>query len=494
MSDHPELWWSAAALLLGLWLAARLALTHAAVAGVSRARLRSLADEGNWRAEQLVLLLARREAVQGALRLAFGTTLVLAVSAAWWLDRQLPRGRGDWAVALAVLLAATILAELLPRLSGSARPESTALRSVGWVRWSYRLLGPLVRPVLAEAETATRDEGDDEPAAENFRELVDAAPIRPAQRRRITEILAFPDRTAGDVMVPRVELVAVERETPLPAVAALVEASGYSRLPVYHDSVEDIVGMIHARDLLAWLPREGVAADLMRRPLYVTEAMRLDALLRELRTEHRSVAVVVDEYGGTAGLVTVEDVIEEIVGEIHDETDAPQDPVRPRPGGGWQISARCELDHLAEVTGLTLASDSDVNTVGGLVMALAGDLPEPGEVLVGTSDQGCCLWLVEAAEGTRLLAVALRLVAPQPVEAFEPAPGDPPWLVPATTPLATLASWLPVEPQPAAGVAVGELLGFWPPAQRAGQTVRWHGLRVTLAEPGGDLVRCEPAG
>ena len=220
---NPSVWPTAAVVVVGLALAWRFALAHAAVAAVSRARLRELADQGVGRADRLYLLLARRDAVQTALRLGYLGSLVVIAAAGWWLAHATP-----WPAAMGsgLLLATCLGAELWPRLLAAAQGEQAALRQARWVTTAYRLWGPLAG--WLSADEPARDEPDDEGTAESFREMVDTAPLKATQRRRITEILDFPDRAAADIMVPRVDVVALPADASLPAAAELVSASGPS--------------------------------------------------------------------------------------------------------------------------------------------------------------------------------------------------------------------------------------------------------------------------
>ncbi len=496
----PELW-PVAVLLAALWLCFRFALSHAAISAVSRTRLRALGELGQRRAEVLASLLGRRDAVQAALRLGFNAGLVTVAATAWWLAASWPgEPRQAVVIAFAGLALVALGAELVPRLAASVRPETTALRLARWVVVSYRLLGPLARLALRDESLAPRDEQEEEAAAESLRELMDTSPLRATQRRRITEILEFPDRTAGEVMVPRIDMVCVAADSPLAAVAAAIVDSGYSRLPVYAASKDDIVGIAHARDVLARLPGEGAADEVARRPLFVGEAMRLDQLLREMRALHSSVAVVVDEYGGTAGMVTIEDIIEEIVGEIEDETDVAEQGIRPRPEGGWLVPGRTGLDELGEALGLELDESAEIQTVGGLVMSLAGDLPSPGQVVVYGAGPWRLLLLTLAVDGARIAEVAVLAQPRAEGEAEEESsPGEAILTEVAEAAGDASLDWLQreagLDPIPTAGATLAELFEFWPAGKRAGRELVWRTLTLSVVAETADAppaVRVEP--
>ena len=504
MELPPNLVGTLVALAIALWLAYRLALSHAAVSAVSRTRVRALAEEGSRTAERLGVLLARRDGVQASLRLGFSLCVVAVAVAGWWLARMRPAGLQPVVVGWIAMAALSLGAELVPRLKASVRPETVALRQVGWVTFVYRVLGPLARFVQAEESpsTAKEREEQEEDAAESIRELVDTTPLRPTQRRRITEILEFPDKTVAEVMVPRIDMIGVSAAAPLAEVATAIVDSGYSRLPVFGETKDDIVGLAHARDVLSWLPAEGTAEQVARKPLFVSETARLDLLLRDLRTHKSSMAIVVDEYGGTAGLVTVEDIIEEIVGEIHDETDTAEESIRKRPGGGWLVAGRAELETLADVLHLPVDRDDAVNTAGGLMMAMAGDVPEPGEVAIAVLDEDRLVLLCEELDGPRIgeLALLVQPLADDDDEekdvagkATKEAAGS--VMAAGGSLVSEVDELLALDPTETGEARVGDLFAFWPAGGRTGQVIRWRSARaVVLADDAetGLLVRFEP--
>ncbi len=255
MADIPQLLPTSLALIVVLGLAYRLALAHAAMSAVSRTRLRSLAEDGVRRAERLGALLARRDGVQASLRLGFSLCVVAAAVAGWWLARLLePTGVEPVVVGWSIMAALSLGAELVPRLRASVRPRRWRCGRSG----GRRGLPPVGRHrpgARAEEPPSTMKEREEqeEDAAESIRELVDTTAAPPDQRRRIADILEFPDKTVAEVMVPRIDMVGVPAEAPLTEVAAAIVESGFSRLPIFGDTKDDIVGVAHARDVLSWL-------------------------------------------------------------------------------------------------------------------------------------------------------------------------------------------------------------------------------------------------
>jgi CBS domain containing-hemolysin-like protein len=238
------------------------------------------------------------------------------------------------------------------------------------------------------------------------------------EREMLLNILHFGERNAGDVAVPRGDIFAVPADTSFEAlVAAFVEA-GHSRMPVYEGSLDTVIGMIHVKDLFAVQVGGGPVPDdirtLMRTPLYVPESMGVLDLLARMRAERTHLAIVVDEFGGTEGLLTIEDVVEEIVGEIEDEHDEELPGLLTRAeDGSWDADARAELEDVAETVDARLGTVAeDVDTLGGLAFVLAGRVPEAGETLDHPSG-----WRLEVTDADTRRVLRLRLHPPEPAEA-----------------------------------------------------------------------------
>jgi CBS domain containing-hemolysin-like protein len=207
------------------------------------------------------------------------------------------------------------------------------------------------------------------------------------ERQMLLNILHFGEKNAGDVAVPRGDIEAVPVDTNFADLVAAFTEAGHSRMPVYEESLDTVIGMIHVKDLFAVQVGDAPPPDdiraLMRTPLYVPESMGMLDLLARMRAERVHLAIVVDEFGGTEGLITIEDVVEEIVGEIEDEHDEEVSALLiPFPDGRWDADARAELEDVAESVDARLGTvEEDVDTLGGLAFVLAGRVPSTGEML-----------------------------------------------------------------------------------------------------------------
>jgi len=230
------------------------------------------------------------------------------------------------------------------------------------------------------------------------------------ERQMLLNILHFGEKTAGDVAVPRGDIYAVPATTGFAGLVAAFAEAGHSRMPVFEESLDTVIGMIHVKDVFAVqvggaAPPEDIRT-LMRTPLYVPESMGMLDLLARMRAERVHLAIVVDEFGGTEGLISIEDVVEEIVGEIEDEHDEELPGLLiPLDGGLWDADARAELEDVAETIDVRLgAVEEDVDTLGGLAFVLAGRVPAAGEMLEHPSG-----WRLEVIDSDSRRVRRLRL-------------------------------------------------------------------------------------
>lgn len=248
----------------------------------------------------------------------------------------------------------------------------------------------------------------------------------------------FHTKRVEDVMVPRADIIAVEVDTPLKELARLVTEAGHSRFPVYRETLDDPIGMVHIRDIISYLARYADAAEgdwanarilpAVRRPLlYVPASMRALDLLLRMQSRRMHMALVVDEFGGTDGLVTLEDLIEPIVGDIEDEHDEAEGPaIRAKGADVWEADARATIEELERELGrevATEAEEADVDTLGGLIFRLAGRVPERGEVLSHPS--GLEFEILDS-DPRRIKRMRIRPAAPAapPVDAASAPGGD----------------------------------------------------------------------
>jgi CBS domain containing-hemolysin-like protein len=263
-----------------------------------------------------------------------------------------------------------------------------------------------------EGETTLREEIEDAiDEAEESRPV--AGDLSPTERQMLRNLLHFGEQTAGDICVTRGDIIAVPQTIAFDDLVRAFADAEHSRLPVYGESLDEVIGMVHVKDVFAASvdpTRDRSVAGLMRSPLFVPESMGAIDLLARMRAERIHLAIVVDEFGGTEGLVTIEDVVEEIVGEIEDEHDIEEVGMLTMLDDGlWEADARLELEDLQETVDARLtAPEDDVDTVGGLTFLLAGRILQPGESVCHASG-----WRLESVEADGRRIKRVRLHAPE---------------------------------------------------------------------------------
>src|SRR4051794_18306771 len=259
-----------------------------------------------------------------------------------------------------------------------------------WRGMRHLLFGDDAEPSLRDQiEEAIEDAEDQRPVAGD---------LTPSERTMMRNLLHFGDRTAGDICVTRGDIIAVPATISFEELIQAFADAGHSRLPVYRGSLDEVVGMVHIKDVFMAdvdAERDRSLTALMREPLFVPESMAVIELLARMRAERTHLAIVVDEFSGTEGLVTIEDVVEEIVGDIEDEHDeAEAGMLHMLDEGLWEADARIELEELAKAVDRRLTWEEDeVDTLGGLVFLLAGRIPAPGECVIHPSG-----WRLEAVD------------------------------------------------------------------------------------------------
>jgi len=273
-----------------------------------------------------------------------------------------------------------------------------------WRGMRHLLFGDDSEPTLRDQiEEAIEEAEDQRPVAGD---------LTPTERTMMRNLLHFGDRTAGDVCVTRGDIIAVPSTISFKELVRAFADAGHSRLPVFTDSLDRVVGMVHIKDVFMAdvdTERDRSMTALMREPLFVPESMTVIELLARMRAERTHLAIVVDEFGGTEGLVTIEDVVEEIVGDIEDEHDEAEAGLLTMLDDGlWEADARIELEELAKTVDRRLTWEEDeVDTLGGLVFLLAGHIPAPGECVVHPSG-----WRLEAVDSDPRRILRVRLHAP----------------------------------------------------------------------------------
>jgi CBS domain containing-hemolysin-like protein len=367
----------------------------AALASFSKVRAEELVSEGKSGAKRLLEIVEdppRYLNTALLVRMLFEITAIVLVAEVFieLFDQA-------WLFVLAtsgvMLLVSFVVIGVAPRTVGRQHAQRVALSGAGLVHAITSVLGPLPQLLILLGNAITPGKGFSEgPFASEaeLRELVDLAEasqvIESGEREMIHSVFELGDTIVREVMVPRTDVVFIEGTKTLRQAMSLALRSGYSRIPVVGENLDDIVGFAYLKDLTKRVFDKHEAEQtervesVMRPVLYVPDSKPVDELLREMQAERKHVAVVVDEYGGTAGLVTIEDVLEEIVGEITDEYDEAEVDVERLSNGTMRVSSRYPVDDLEEITGIAI-DDDDVDSVGGLMAKHLGRVPIAGSVV-----------------------------------------------------------------------------------------------------------------
>jgi putative hemolysin len=419
-------------LLNGLFVAAELALVT-----VRRSRLQQLTEEGKAGARRTARLVEHPGRFLAVIQL--GITFIGFLAAAFAgasiadgfaVSLQPVFGGAAQAVALLVVtlvvsLVTIVFGELVPKAWALAHADRIALFASGPVELMGRILAPIVWLLTTVTAGITRLLGireveRDRITSEEIRILVqrgeEQGVIEAEEEQMIGAVLELGERRVHEVMVPRIDIVALAVEASLQDVVDAIVREGHSRIPIYQESIDNIMGIFYAKDLLPYLVGEDKPPDvraLARPPLFVPESMLVDDLLHSLQRRKVHIAIVLDEYGGTAGLVTIEDLIEEIVGEIQDEYDTEEPMIVPLSPDEARVDGRASVDDLVDHFGAILdGSDrEEYDTVGGLIYHRIGGIPKVGDVV----EVGALSLTVESTDGRRVGKV-LALRQPAPVE------------------------------------------------------------------------------
>ena len=409
------------ALLLSALLLIVISSAEAGIAAISRSRIRERQANGN--GDILDLYVRRRHAILSALSVGTTITTVIATAAVALLAVG---GREVTLASVSVVSLISIIAATLLRQSARAialvSPEATGERLARPIRLLQLVLRPLAWAANAPIHLLLRLFGQAAPAeADPTEELLAVLDVPPGsdndetlaeERRMMRGILGMSDQTVREIMSPRMDITAVSIDASVGDVLKVVNESGFSRIPLYEESIDRIVGVVYAKDLLAYLLTGDVQPDLreIARPAYyVPETKRANDLLAEMRRDQVHMAIAVDEYGGTAGVATVEDLIEEIVGEIADEYDTEELEVERLSDDAAIVDARLPVDDLNELFNTDVEGE-DFDTVGGLVFSLLGRLAVPGDE-VESDDHGLRLRVLSVL-GRRIKKVQIQRLAP----------------------------------------------------------------------------------
>ena len=406
-------------------------MSELAVVSAKRAVLEPEAEEGDRRARSALDLASNSEqflaTIQVAITLvgfassAFASTSLSDPLGSWFMSLGMPAGIAQPLAPVLITLSVSYLSivagELVPKRMALSNAEAVAKSVSGPIRGFMHIARPLVWLTAKSANglsallgVKSADERDSVSEEEIKYMVTDADELTDQEKSMIHEVIDMGDTIAREVMVPRVDMTAMEDTSTLTEVLAVMRRTGYSRIPIYHESVDRIVGIAHIKDIISPILDEGRASDPVaghvRSADFVPDTKDIIPLLSEMQSSHDQMVIVVDEYGGTAGVITIEDIVEEVVGEIEDEFDPDNKYLTKLSDREWLVDGRFSLDDAIDL-GWPVEDSEEYETIAGFVTDLADKLPHPGDIIEKDGYQ----FRVQSMRGRRLSM--LRVVAPE---------------------------------------------------------------------------------
>jgi magnesium and cobalt exporter, CNNM family len=411
--------WLLVAAIVVLFLASIwLALVETAFTRMSRVRALALEEEGRRGAGRLARMLEHPERT---LNVVYLLALFCQLTTGSLVGFVLSRAVGPWGFAIGIVvqfIVFFVIGEVAPKTYALQHTDGAALRNSGLLtfvsnfpplRWASRSLIGLANLIIPGRQPK---EGP-YVSEEEIRTMADVAAEEEAierdERRLIHSIFEFGDMVVREVMTPRTDMVAIDADATIEDGITRAIEGGFSRLPAYEESTDNIIGIVFLKDLVSLArasKRNEPIRTALREAVFVPEQKRVAELLREMQTKQFHLAIVIDEYGGTSGIVTLEDLLEEIVGDITDEYDIEEPSVEHLPGGALRVPGGTSIDDISDELGVNLP-DTEWDTVGGLVFNLLGHVPEEGETV---RFQGL-EFRTERVKGRRIVSVQIRRVA-----------------------------------------------------------------------------------
>lgn len=411
-----------AALVALVALSAYFSATETAFTSLNRIRLKTRADDGDKRAARTLALAADFDRLLSTLLIGNNIVNNVATTIGAVLFIQLiGSGKGPTVSATVLTIVILIFGEVTPKSLAKERPEAWAIVATPLLRVMAVLLTPvnfLFTQWKKLLRVLLRHQDDDGITEEELMGMVDQAETEGSLDQHESDLIRnaieFNDMEVSEILTPRVDLEALADTATMEEAAAMYADSGFSRLPIYHDSIDNIIGVLHEKDFYAAYCR-GVKrlSELKSSVLYTTETARISDLLRQLQQNKVHMAVVVDEYGGTQGIVTMEDIMEELVGEIWDEHDEVIEEFRKQSDGSYLVACSADLDDLYDLFDMKPGQEYDASSVSGWVMEEIGRVPDVGDRFQADGLDVC----VTRVEHRRVMEIRVR---PLPPEREEP--------------------------------------------------------------------------
>lgn len=416
-----EAWLQVAILFVSLLLCALASAAETSFTSISRIKLKNLVEEGNQQAIQIERTLSNPNKLLLTILIVNSVAMIVASSVATVLAIRFSHTFGELIAIILISLVVLIFCEITPKTAAVQNPLRWARAFVRPMRAVSWLLQPVVLTLSAITNTLVRLMGGQVRHAgpfvteEELRLLVtvgeEQGVLEEEETEMIHSIFEFADTTVREVMIPRIDMVTLESDATVDEAVDLALQGGHSRIPVYEENIDNIIGVLYIKDMLKQL-REGhnnyPVRDLVREAYFVPETKKLDDLLREIQQRRVHMAIIVDEYGSVAGLVTIEDLVEEIVGDIQDEYDREEKLYEQVNENEYIFNAKISIDEFNEIMGMSLG-DIDYETLGGFLYAQLDKIPNVGDTITFEN----VTFTVLSTRGRRITQVRVERTHPQ---------------------------------------------------------------------------------
>lgn len=401
--------WRYILLAIFIVLSAFFSSAETAIMSLSKIRLRHLVEEGDPRAKKLKALIENPNKLLGAILIGNNVVNIGASAIATSISIELFNSAGVGIATGVMTLLVLIFGEITPKSIAVVKSESVALRIAGFMTFYVWALTPIVKLVLFITNGITLlfggKPGISQPymTQDEFKTMVNVGHeegvIEVDEKEMIYNVFEFGDAKVSEVMTPRTDMIALEISTPYEDVIATYKEEQFSRLPIYEESIDNIVGILYIKDIVfSGISREHFdISKIMRKPLFTFEFKNTTELLKEMRAKRTPISVVLDEYGGTAGVVTMEDLIEEIVGDIKDEYDDHEEEIEVVKEDEFLVEGVMRIDELNELIGTKIMTE-DFESIGGFIVGQFGEIPEAGTQI----EYEGIKFVVEAVEKNRI--------------------------------------------------------------------------------------------
>ena len=400
-------------------MSAYFSATETAFSTINKTRLRTLADKGDKKAERVLALADKYDSLLSTILVGNNIVNILLSSVATLFFIGLIKDRSTAATVSTAVITAVVLVfgEISPKSLAKEAPEKFASFSAPlitvfmWILTPVNFIFGLWKKLLSLIFKFSEEKGM---TSDEFITLIDAVEeggdIDSEEGDLLRSAVEFNDLEAQDILTPRVDVVGVEDDTPMDEIAEVFTATGYSRLPVYKDSLDHIVGIVHQKDFYNG-PRvtDKPLSEIMKSPVYVTPSMKIHDILKDLQKEKSHIAIITDEYGGTLGIVTMEDILEELVGDIWDEHDEIIERFTKVADDTYRIKCTADLDEMFELFELECDDEYDATTVSGWVMEHVGRIPVNGD----TFEADGLSVIVTDTDEKRVLEIEVTLLVPE---------------------------------------------------------------------------------